>query len=460
MIEKKLHIHFIGIGGIGMSGLASILLDLGYKISGSDLINSKITRRLVEKGATIFKGHNRSNIEGADLIVISTAIPQSNPEVKGALEKNIRVIRRAEMLAKIVENKYLIAISGTHGKTTTTSMISLLLEKGGFDPLVLVGGEVDNIRGNAKLGFGKYAVAEADESDGSFLKLNPFLAVVTNIEDDHLDYYENLENISKDFKTFISRVPDDGRVVLCKDCENARRLMSDCRKKFITYAISADADIVAKEIKLDILSSESQIYWQNKKMGKLRLNVPGYHNISNALAAISVAKELGMKFSEIVEILKTYQAVERRMEIIANLDNGILVLDDYAHHPTQIRGVLRAARRRYGERRLVAVWEPHTFSRIRALREEFMTSFGVADQVLVMPIYAAREIDDGSLTAQDLAVVHHAVQVAASLDDIDPAEVFDRCLQAYEVPAEQVNALQHAYQEIIVALDEDDPRAQ
>jgi len=402
MIEKKLHIHFIGIGGIGMSGLASILLDLGYKISGSDLINSKITRRLVEKGATIFKGHNRSNIEGADLIVISTAIPQSNPEVKGALEKNIKVIRRAEMLAKIVEDKYLIAISGTHGKTTTTSMISLLLEKGGFDPLVLVGGEADNIRGNAKLGFGKYAVAEADESDGSFLKLNPFLAVVTNIEDDHLDYYENLENISKDFKTFISRVPDDGRVVLCKDCENARRLMSDCRKKFITYAISADADIVAKEIKLDILSSESQIYWQNKKMGKLRLNVPGYHNISNALAAISVAKELGMKFSEIVEILKTYQAVERRMEIIANLDNGILVLDDYAHHPTEIKVTLKAVRESWKNRRIIVVFQPHRYTRTKMLAKKFGEVFFSADNVIINDIYPANEMPISGISGETI----------------------------------------------------------
>ncbi|HBY57085.1 MAG TPA: UDP-N-acetylmuramate--L-alanine ligase [Candidatus Atribacteria bacterium] len=425
MIEKKLRIHFVGIGGAGMSGLASILLDLGYKISGSDLISSKVTKRLAEKGATIFKGHNKNNIEGADLVVISSAIPQSNPEIKEALEKNIRVIRRAEMLAKIVEDRYLIAISGTHGKTTTTSMISLLLEKGGFDPLVLIGGEANNIRGNAKLGFGKYAVAEADESDGSFLKLKPFLAVVTNVEDDHLDYYKSLENVSKNFKTFINSIPDDGSVVLCKDCENVRRLMLDCRKKYITYGISTDADIVAKEIKLDRLSSESQIYWQNKKMGKLRLNVSGYHNILNALAAFSVAQELGMKFTEIAEILKTYQAVERRMEIVANLDNKILIMDDYAHHPTEIKVTLNAVRESWKNRRIIVVFQPHRYTRTKILAKKFGEVFFNADKVIINDIYSANELPISGISGETIfdeikkANHNHIKYIPAKDDTVD-----------------------------------------
>jgi len=391
MNEKKLHIHLIGIGGSGMSGLASILLDLGYKISGSDIISSKITKRLADKGAAIFKGHNENNIEGADLIVVSSAIPESNPEIRGAMEKDIKVIKRAEMLAKIMENRYGIAIAGTHGKTTTTSMISLLLEKSGFDPTVIVGGEVNDIPGNAKLGFGRYVVAEADESDGSFLELNPSLVVVTNIEDDHLDHYKNLENVLKDFKTFVNGIPDDGSVILCKDCENVRRLIKNYRKKYITYGISLDADIMAKEIELNKSNSKSQIYWQNKKMGELYLNVVGCHNILNALAAIAVAKELGMHFIEIAEILETYQGVQRRMEIVANLDDEILIMDGYAHHPTEIKVTLRAIRQSWGNRRIIVVFQPHRYTRTKLLAEKFGKVFFDADRVIINDIYSANE---------------------------------------------------------------------
>jgi len=391
MNEKKLHIHLIGIGGSGMSGLASILLDLGYKISGSDIISSKITRRLADKGAAVFKGHNESHIEGADLIVVSSAIPESNSEIRGAMEKDIKVIKRAEMLAKIMEHKYGIAVAGTHGKTTTTSMISLLLEKNGFDPTVIIGGEVNDIQGNAKLGFGKYIVAEADESDGSFLELNPSLVVVTNIEDDHLDYYKNLENVLKDFKIFINGIPDDGSVILCKDCENVRRLIKDYRRKYITYGISLDADIMAKEIELNKSNSKSQIYWQNKKMGGLCLNVAGYHNILNALAAIAVVKELGMDFIEIAEILKTYQGVQRRMEIVANLDDEILIMDDYAHHPTEIKVTLHAIRQSWGNRRIIVVFQPHRYTRTKLLAEKFGKVFFDADRVIINDIYSANE---------------------------------------------------------------------
>ncbi len=391
MNKKKLHIHLIGIGGSGMSGLASILLDLGYRISGSDIMPSKITKRLTDKGATIFKGHSRDNIKGVNLVVVSSAIPESNPEIEGAIKENIKIIKRAEMLAKIMEHKYGIAVAGTHGKTTTTSMISLLLEKSGFDPTVIIGGEVNDIQGNAKLGFGRCVVAEADESDGSFLKLNPSLVVVTNIEDDHLDHYKNLENVLKDFKKFINKIPDNGSVILCKDCENIRELIKDYRKKYITYGISLDADIMAKEIELNKLNSKSQIYWRNKKMGELYLNVAGHHNILNSLAAIAVAKELGMNFIEITKILKAYQGVQRRMEVVINIDDEILIMDDYAHHPTEIKVTLNAIKHSWKNRRIIVVFQPHRYTRTKLLAEKFGKAFFDADRVIINDVYAANE---------------------------------------------------------------------
>ncbi len=403
MNKKKLHIHLIGIGGSGMSGLASILLDLGYRISGSDITPSKITKRLTDKGATIFKGHSRDNIKGVNLVVVSSAIPESNPEIEGAIKENIKIIKRAEMLAKIMEHKYGIAVAGTHGKTTTTSMISLLLEKSGFDPTVIIGGEVNDIQGNAKLGFGRCVVAEADESDGSFLKLNPSLVVVTNIEDDHLDHYKNLENVLKDFKKFINKIPDNGSVILCKDCENIRRLIKGYRKKYITYGISLDADIMAKEIELNKLNSKSQIYWRNKKMGELYLNVAGHHNILNSLAAIAVAKELGMNFIEITKILEAYQGVQRRMEVVINIDDEILIMDDYAHHPTEIKVTLNAIKHSWKNRRIIVVFQPHRYTRTKLLAEKFGKVFFDANRVIINDVYPANEPPISGISGQTIS---------------------------------------------------------
>lgn len=391
MIEKKLHIHFIGVGGAGMSGLASILLDSGYKISGSDIVSSKSTKRLTDKGATIFKGHNESNVEKADLVVISSAIPESNPEIRGARNRKITIIKRAEMLSRLMDNKYGIAIAGTHGKSTTASMISLILEKSGFDPTVVVGGELNNFKKNAKLGKGNHIVVEADESDGSFLELNPHMVIVTNIEDDHLDYYENMENILKDFRKFIDKVPDNRRVILCKDCDNLRGLAKQCGKSHVSYGIFTEADLMAKDIELDKLNSKSKIYWQGEKIGDLCLKVAGYHNILNALAAIAVALELGISFMEIAKILETFQGVHRRMEIIANLDDKILILDDYAHHPTEIKATLSALRSSWQNRRIIAVFQPHRYSRTKLLAEKFGKVFFDADCVIINDIYSANE---------------------------------------------------------------------
>jgi len=391
MNENKLHIHFIGIGGAGMSGIASILLDSGHKVSGSDIITSKITKRLADKGATIFKGHNENNVEGVDLVVVSSAISESNSEISGARDRKITIIKRAEMLAKLMDNKCGIAIAGTHGKSTTASMISLLLEKSGFNPTVIVGGELNNFKNNAKLGKGKHIVVEADESDGSFLELNPHVAIVTNIEDDHLDHYKNMDNILKDFRKFIDKVPDNGRVILCKDCDNIKGLIKQYVRSHVTYGIFAEADLMAKDIEFDKLNSISKIYWQGEKIGELHLKVAGYHNILNALASIAVALELGINFSEIAKTLENFRGVHRRMEIVASTDNDILIIDDYAHHPTEIKATLSALRSGWQKRRIISVFQPHRYSRTKLLAEKFGKAFFDADYVIINDIYSANE---------------------------------------------------------------------
>jgi len=423
MNEKKLHIHFIGVGGSGMSGLASILLDSGHKISGSDIVTSEITKRLADKGATIFKGHNEDNVEGADLVVISSAIPESNSEIKGARDRKITIIKRAEMLARLMDNKYGIAIAGTHGKSTTASMISLLLERSGFDPTVVVGGELNNFKNNAKLGKGNHIVVEADESDGSFLELNPQMAIVTNIEDDHLDHYKNLENILKDFRKFINNIPDNGRIILCRDCDNAKELAKHCERSYVSYGIFTEADLMAKDIELDKLNSKSKIYWQGEKIGDLYLKVAGYHNILNALAAIAVALELGISFTEIAKTLTTFQGVHRRMEIVASTDDNILVIDDYAHHPTEIKATLSALKSSWQNRRIIAIFQPHRFSRTKLLAEKFGKAFFDADCVIIDDIYSANESPISGISGETIfgeikKTNHRQIKYLPSKDNI------------------------------------------
>jgi len=423
MNEKKIHIHFIGIGGSGMSGLASILLDAGHKISGSDIAPSKITKRLADKGATIFKGHNENNVESADLVVVSSAIPESNSEIKSARDRKITIIKRAEMLAKLMDNKYGIAIAGTHGKSTTASMISLLLEKSGFNPTVVVGGELNNFKNNAKLGKGNHIVVEADESDGSFLELNPQMAIVTNIEDDHLDHYENMENILKDFRKFIDKVPDNGRVILCKDCDNIKGLVKQCGRSHVSYGIFTEADLMAKDVELDKLNSKSKIYWQGKKIGELYLKVAGYHNILNALAAITVALELGISFREIAKTLSDFRGVHRRMEVVANTDDNILIIDDYAHHPTEIKATLSALKNSWQNRRIIAIFQPHRFSRTKLLAEKFGKAFFDADYVIIDDIYSANESPISGISGETIfgeikKTNHRQIKYLPSKDNI------------------------------------------
>ena len=378
---------------------------------------------MADKGATIFIGHNEDNVEGADLIVVSSAISESNLEIRSAKTKKINIIKRAEMLARLMDNKYGIAIAGTHGKSTTASMIGLLLEKNGFDPTIVVGGELNNSKNNAKLGKGNHIVVEADESDGSFLELNPHIAIVTNIEDDHLDHYENMENILKDFGKFINKVPDNGRIILCKDCDNVKELVKQYRRSHISYGIFTEADLMAKDIELDKLNSKSKIYWRSEKIGELYLKVAGYHNILNALAAIAVALELGISFTEIAKALETFQGVHRRMEIVASTDNNILIMDDYAHHPTEIKATLSSLRSSWQNRRIIAVFQPHRYSRTKLLAEKFGKAFFDADCVIIGDIYSANESPISGISGETIfreikKINHRQIKYLPSKDNI------------------------------------------
>ncbi len=391
-IEKK-RVHFIGIGGTGMSGIASILLDLGYKISGSDLKSTVITRRLMNKGAMIFKGHHSSHISGVNLVVISSAINKENKEVIAARENNIEVIPRAEMLSRIMQQSHRIAVSGTHGKTTTTSMISMILEKMNLDPTVAIGGEINDIGGNAKLGKGDYVVVEADESDGSFLLLNPNMAIVTNIENDHLDYFLHLGKTIESFQQYVNKVPDEGCIIFGCDCPNTRNLIIKLalKKRVISFGFHQDAWIRAVNPILSKNSSTSDIYYQQQKLGSLNLNIPGYHNISNALAAITASMELGIDFDDIKEILFHFKGVKRRQEVVANFNETLMIMDDYGHHPTEILATLEAIRKGWPDRRIITVFQPHRYSRTNLLLEQFGTAFQNSDIVIINDIYAANE---------------------------------------------------------------------
>jgi len=391
LTNKKLDwVHFIGIGGAGMSGIAKVLLDLGYKISGSDLNVTETTKRLGKNGATVFTGHKASNVQkGIDVVVVSSAIPEDNDEVKKAQEFNIPVIQRAEMLAKLMENQKAICVAGAHGKTTTTSMIALVLEKNNLDPTVVVGGELNDIGGNAKLGRGEYLVAEADESDGSFLKLLPWATVVTNIEDDHLDHYGTLENIVEAFRQFINLGSPQGFSILCIDNTFVKKLADQIPGKLITYGIQENAQYTAKDIVYEGLLTKAKIYFNDNLLGTLELNVPGKHNISNALAAISIGHQLGIDFQDIKEALKGFKGVQRRFQLIGKVNN-VQVVDDYAHHPTEIKATLEAARNSHSGR-LIAVFQPHSYTRTKFLAKEFAASFKAADKVILAEIYSAGE---------------------------------------------------------------------
>jgi UDP-N-acetylmuramate--alanine ligase len=400
MFRKIQKLHFVGIGGIGMSGIAELLLNLGYQVSGSDLKPGPALDRLTALGGTIHLGHRADHVAGANVVVISSAVRPDNVEVAEARRLQIPVIPRAEMLAELMRLKYGIAVAGAHGKTTTTSMIATVLVAGGLDPTAVIGGRLNAFGSNAKLGKGDFLVAEADESDGSFLKLNPAIAVVTNIDREHLDHYADLEEIQSTFVAFANKVPFYGSVVLCLDDPNVQAVIPRIERRTITYGTSSQADLVASRVQFRDFGSECRIGRHGRPLGVLKLQVPGTHAILNALAAVAVALELDIPFEKAAGALESFQNADRRFQVRGK-KGDVLVVDDYAHHPTEIVATLRAARQAC-DRRIVALFQPHRYSRTQALAEDFARSFYHADVLVVLPVYAAGEDPIAGVDAESL----------------------------------------------------------
>jgi UDP-N-acetylmuramate--alanine ligase len=390
MFDSIKQIHFVGIGGSGMSGIAEVLITRGYKVSGSDMKLSDVTNRLEKLGAKIFEGHKAENIIGSDVVVVSTAIDTTNPEVKEAIKNKIPVIPRAEMLAELMRLQYSILIAGTHGKTTTTSIISWILSRAGLDPTVVIGGKLNNFGTGAKLGEGKYMVAEADESDGSFLKLTPAVAIVTNIDNDHLDYYKTFDNLVHSFVQFINKVPFYGWCVGCNDDANVRQIISKTNRKYFTYGIKENSDIMAKNITVNDCHTIFDVVYKNEKIGIIDLPLAGNHNILNTLAAIITCMELGVNFGLIKEALKEFKGVGRRLEIKGE-KKDIIVVDDYGHHPREMSATWEALQKFWPNRKKYVVFQPHRYSRTQILAKEFAEVLSNMDNVLLLPIYPAGE---------------------------------------------------------------------
>jgi UDP-N-acetylmuramate--alanine ligase len=402
MYLKRYHIHFVGIGGIGMSGIAELLLNLGYKVSGSDLKSSEITARLKGLGGIIFEGHAADRIQGADVVVISSAVRPANPEVVAARRLSIPVIPRAEMLAELMRLKYSVAVAGAHGKTTTTSIVAAVLASGGLDPTVVIGGKLMSIGTNAVLGKGDFIVAEADESDGSFLRYAPAIAVVTNIDREHLDFYPDLSAIERAFLEFIDRIPFYGLAVLCLDNESIQGLIPRIQKRHTTYGMTSQADFHIRDVAIEGRRSRFNVFRKGKRLGTFVLNLPGVHNVYNATASIAVGVELDIPVERIQAALENIAGVQRRLEVKGE-KNGVTVVDDYGHHPTEIKMTLDAAKACWPERRVVVVFQPHRYSRTRALFDEFTRAFYQSDVLCVLPIYAAGEDRIEGITGESLA---------------------------------------------------------
>jgi UDP-N-acetylmuramate--alanine ligase len=409
MFAKIQQIHFVGIGGIGMSGIAEVLLNLGYKVSGSDLKSSAVTQRLAGLGASVFEGHRAENIAGAEVVVTSSAIAPENPEVLEAHKQHVPVIQRAEMLAELMRLKYGIAIAGMHGKTTTTSMVAAVLAGGGLDPTVVVGGRVDAMGSNARLGKSQYLVAEADESDRSFLKLSPILSVVTNIDREHMDCYRNMRDVKKTFLEFMDRVPFYGMVVACNDDALLRRLLPEVQRRTVTYGTKRGSDFWIKIPTSRAKSAREMghplshftVRYRGQDLGEFTLHVPGLHNVLNATAAIAVGVGLDVGVEAIRTALDQFRGVDRRFQLRGRVA-GVSVIDDYGHHPTELKATLAAARS-CGFRKVHVVFQPHRYTRTRDLLEGFTTAFGDADSLFVLDIYAASEKPIEGISGEALA---------------------------------------------------------
>ena len=419
MFFRRQHLHFTGIGGIGMSGIAEVLLNLGYTISGSDVKLSPITERLAGLGARVFEGHAASNIAGARALVISSAVDEQNPEVLEARRLQIPVIPRGELLAELMRLKYGIAVAGSHGKTTTTSMTAAILNHAGLDPTVVVGGRVGAMGGsNARVGHSDFLVVESDESDGSFLKLSPIVAVVTNIDLEHLDHYPSLEAIEAAFIEFVNKTPFYGACVVCLDDPNVQAILPAMKRRIITYGASTQADMQASDIGCGHFASDFRMHYRGADLGRFQLRIPGRHNVLNAMAAACVALELEVKPDAIREALAAFSGVERRFQVRGK-ERGVTVVDDYGHHPTEIRATLDGARL-CGFRRIHVLFQPHRYTRTAHLMDEFARAFHQADSVFVMDIYAASERPIEGISAEALVdrirqFGHRAVEYVGTL---------------------------------------------
>ena len=418
LFAKAQRVHFVGIGGIGMSGIAEILLTLGYAVSGSDLRRGSATERLTGLGATVFEGHAAANVVGAGVVVTSSAVNESNPEVVEARQRKIPVIQRAEMLAELMRLKYGIAVAGMHGKTTTTSMIATVLAAGGLDPTVVVGGRVDALGSNARLGKSQYLVAEADESDRSFLKLSPILSVVTNLDREHMDCYRDMQDVETAFLEFMDRVPFYGATIACLDDPLLAALLPRVHRRVFTYGMSPQSDYVLRMLPAkEGVRSRFEVVIGGQVLGPFELQVPGRHNVLNATAAVAIGMQLEVSGDDIAQALRNFRGVDRRFQI-KGMVRGVTVVDDYGHHPTEIRATLNAARES-GYRRVHVIFQPHRYSRTRDLMADFASSFADADRVEILDIYAASEEPIAGVDAPAMvrAVGRVEVRYAPSMEE-------------------------------------------
>jgi UDP-N-acetylmuramate--alanine ligase len=420
MFSKVRRIHFVGIGGIGMSGIAEVLLNLGYSVSGSDIRKTDVTERLEKLGALITYEHKPENVHGVDVVVVSSAIRGENPEILRAKEMFIPVIPRAEMLAELMRVKFGIAVAGAHGKTTTTSLISTILACAGYDPTCVIGGKLKSINSNALLGTGKFLVAEADESDGSFVLLSPIIAIATNIDLEHLDYYRDIEEIKEAFVSFLNRVPFFGLDVICIDNPHIQSIIPSLKRRYVTYGLSKQADCRAENIVRCGFETDFQVAYKGQILGDVTLSMPGIHNVVNSLAAIVTCMELEVPFSVIKKALRSFEGIQRRLEIKCNTE--VKVIDDYAHHPTEIKATISTLRE-MGEGRIIVAFQPHRYTRTKALMKEFITSFNDADILLITEIYPASESKIEGVSGEVLAEAikasgHKHVEYARTLDEL------------------------------------------
>jgi UDP-N-acetylmuramate--alanine ligase len=383
-------IHFIGIGGSGMNGIAEVLVNMGYDVTGSDLSETDVTRRLEALGAIVYKGHRAENVHGSQCVVYSSAVRKDNPEIREAASRQIPAIPRAEMLAELMRMKYGIAIAGTHGKTTTTSMTAMILATAGLDPTIVTGGKLLGIGANARLGGGDFLVAEADESDGSFLKLTPAIAVVTNIDREHMDHYRDMDDVKAAYLSFMNKVPFYGCAVICLDHPVIQGLIPGITRRFISYGLTAQADLNAREIRHKGMQTSFDVWRGAVRLGPVTLHMPGSHNVYNSLAAVAVAMELGIDWAGVKAGLEGFTGVERRFQVRGS-SGGVTVVDDYGHHPAEIKAALRAAKDCFRESRVIVVFQPHRFSRTKDLFEEFLSAFNDADRLVLTEVYAAGE---------------------------------------------------------------------